>query len=158
MKALRSFAIALGLLVVTDPAPVMAAQFNSFVGNWAGSGIITGRDGARERLRCRGTFTGGGNVLNMNLRCASDSYKFELQSDIAGDGNNISGSWNEMTRRVYGSITGRIVGSRIEASAIAAGFTAAILLTARGHNQQVSIQSPGSEISEVSISLARGGR
>ena len=30
--------------------------------------------------------------------------------------------------------------------------------TARGNSQQVSIRAPGSEISEVSISLARGGR
>jgi len=50
---------------------------------------------------------------------------------------------------VYGSVSGRVSGSRIDASAVAAGFTAAISLTVRGSSQQVSIRSPGSEISDV---------
>ena len=158
MNAFRVFAITLGLLIAGWATPAPAQQFNQFVGNWSGSGTITVKDGERERLRCRGQFTGGGSALNMHLRCASDSYKFELQSDIRSDGNNISGSWNELTRHVYGSISGRIAGNRIDASAVAAGFTASISLATRGNNQQVLIRAPGSEISEVSISLARGGR
>src|SRR5688500_5853443 len=147
MKAFKTFAIVLGLLTMAEGTS--AADFRHFLGNWAGSGTITVRDGARERLRCRGSFTGGGSALNMNLRCASDSYKFELQSDIKADADNISGTWNEMTRHVYGSISGRAVGNRIEASAVAPGFTAAISLATRGNTQQVSIRAPGSEISEV---------
>jgi hypothetical protein len=158
MKAVRTFAVALGFLVGASEVPASAAQFNQFVGNWAGSGTITIRDGARERLRCRVRFTGGNNELSLSLRCASDSYKFELQSDITADGNNISGSWNELTRHVYGTISGRTTGNRIDASAVAAGFTASISLFARGNSQQVSIRAPGSEISEVAISLSRGGR
>jgi hypothetical protein len=158
MKTVKFFALALafGLLTMGDTAS--ATDFRSFLGNWAGSGTITVRDGARERLRCRGSFTGGDSALNMNLRCASDSYRFELQSDIRADGSNISGTWNEMTRHVFGSISGRATGNRIDASAVAAGFTAAIALTARGNSQQVSIRAPGSEISEVAISLSRSGR
>jgi hypothetical protein len=158
MKAFKTFAVAFGMLAIAGEAPAPAAQFNQFVGNWSGSGTITVRDGGRERLRCRGSFAGGGNTLSMTLRCASDSYKFELQSDVRADGNNISGSWNELTRHVYGSISGRVTGNRIDASAVAAGFTASISLAARGNSQQVSIRAPGSEISEVSISLSRGGR
>jgi hypothetical protein len=156
MKALKTFALTLALFTIADSA--LAADFRQFLGNWSGSGTITVRDGGRERLRCRGGFAGGGDALNMSLRCASDSYKFELQSDIRAEGNNISGSWNELTRHVYGSVAGRAVGNRIEASAVAAGFTASITLAVRGNTQQVSIRSPGSEISEVSISLSRGGR
>jgi hypothetical protein len=156
MKSFKTFAIALGLLTIAEGAS--AADFRHFLGNWAGSGTITVRDGARERLRCRGRFTNGGNSLSMGLRCASDSYHFELQSDIRSEGSNISGTWNELTRNVFGQISGRAVGNRIEASAVAAGFTASIGLTARGNSQQVSIRSPGSEITEVAISLSRSGR
>jgi hypothetical protein len=156
MRGFKTCAIALGLFAVTHGAS--AADFKHFLGNWAGSGTITVKDGARERLRCRGSFTGGERTLNMSLRCASDSYKFELQSDIRAEGDNISGSWNELTRHVYGSVSGRAVGNRIEASAVAAGFTAAISLATRGNTQQVSIRAPGSEISEVAISLSRSGR
>jgi hypothetical protein len=155
-KAFKASAIIVCLLAVAGAAPAWGQQFNQFVGNWSGAGTITIKDGTRERLRCRGRFTGGGNALTMGLRCASDSYTFELQSDIRADGTDISGSWNETTRQVYGTLTGRTVGSRIDASAVAAGFSAAISLYARGNSQQVSIRSPGSEISEVSVSLARG--
>src|SRR5688572_29744065 len=79
MNAFQTFAVALGLLTIADGAPASAQQFNQFVGNWSGSGTITVRDGGRERLRCRGQFTGGSNALTMALRCASDSYRFELQ-------------------------------------------------------------------------------
>jgi hypothetical protein len=156
MNAFRTLAFALGLLAIAGWTPAPAQQFRPFVGNWSGSGAITLKDGGRERLRCRGRFTGGDNVLNLGLRCASDSYNFELQSDLKADGNNISGSWNELTRNVFGSLTGRISGSRIDASAVAAGFTAAISLHARGNSQQVSIRAPGSEISDVAITLSRG--
>jgi hypothetical protein len=155
MNAFKTFLIALGLLAVGGVTPAPAQQFKHFFGDWSGTGAITLRDGLRERLRCRGRFTGGGNVLNLGLRCASDSYNFELQSDLKADGSNISGSWNELTHNVYGSISGRVNGSRIDASAIAPGFTAAIALYARGNSQQVSIRAPGSEISEVAITLSR---
>ena len=44
----------------------------------------------------------------LSLRCASDSYKFELASDITSEGGNISGSWNETTRGVVGSLSGKV--------------------------------------------------
>lgn len=159
MNALKTFTIALGFLTAAS-GMATAEPFTPFAGSWAGSGTITVQDGSKERLRCRGNFRpgSGGSALSLNLRCASDSYKFEFQSDVTSDGGNISGSWNEVTRSVYGSVSGRISGNRIDASAVAAGFTAAIALTARGNSQHVSIRAPGSEISEVSISLARGGR
>ena len=53
------------------------------------------------------------NALALSLRCASDSYKFDLASDITTDGANISGSWNETTRGVIGSLSGKISGSNI---------------------------------------------
>jgi hypothetical protein len=38
------------------------------------------------------------------------------------------------------------------------GFNATLSLTTRGNRQEVLIRSPGSEISEVAISLSRKGR
>jgi hypothetical protein len=163
MNALKTaaFTIALGvtgLAVGTTQAADRA--FANFTGNWSGSGTITVKDGGRERIRCRGRYTASqeGSTLTLGLRCASDSYKFELQSDITNDGGNVSGTWNEVTRQVYGSLNGRVSGGHIQATAQSVGFTASLSLTTRGNHQSVSIRSPGSEISEVAISLARAGR
>ena len=154
-------AITLGLLSLSVEAPRAADNpFSHFAGNWSGTGTITVQGGSRERIRCRGQYTAAprGSSLTMGLRCAGDSYKFELQSDITYDGGNISGTWNEVTRQVYGSLSGRSTNSRIEAVAQSVGFTATLLVATRGNHQSVSIKSPGSEISEVAVSLARSAR
>jgi hypothetical protein len=161
MKA-RTFglaAFAFGSVFLAAQAPQAAdAPFSRFMGNWSGSGTISVRDGGRERIRCRGSNTGGGNQLKLGLVCASDSYKFELQSDITYEGGNISGSWGEVTRSVYGSLSGNMSSNQIQALAQAAGFSATLSISTRGNRQQVLIRSPGSEISEVAISLGRLGR
>ena len=155
-----AFAIALGFFGFTAAASQAAENpFSHFIGSWSGSGTITVQEGARERIRCRGKYTASEQgTLTLGLRCASDSYKFELQSDITYDGGNISGSWNETTRQVFGSLSGRSNSNHIQAIAQSVGFTASLSLTIRGNHQRVSIKSPGSEISEVAISLARSGR
>ena len=127
-----------------------------FAGNWSGSGKITTDNGTSERIRCRSNNTASGNALALNLRCASDSYKFELSSDISYDGGNISGSWNENTRGVFGKLSGKANGNNIQATASAVGFTASLSIRSGGGAQNVLMKSPGSEISEVSISMARG--
>ena len=94
--------------------------------------------------------------MTLSLRCASDSYKFELASDITSDGSNISGSWNETTRGVVGSLSGKATASNIQATANAVGFNASLAIQSSGNALSVLIRSPGSEISEVSVSMAKG--
>jgi hypothetical protein len=149
-------AIAAGLLAATT-AIGAADPFSAFAGNWAGSGTIEVNN-AKERIRCRSTNTESGNSLKLTLRCASDSYRFELQSDISYEGGNISGSWSETSRGVTGSLSGRMSGGRIQATAQSVSFNASLSIVSSGGRQNVSIRSPGSEISEVAISLARAGR
>jgi hypothetical protein len=131
--------------------------FTLITGNWAGSGKITVSNGSNERIRCRGMYRpadkGG---LGLNLRCASDSYKFELASDIAYDGGNISGSWNEASRGIFGTLVGKATSALIQATASSVGFSATLLIRTVGNSQTVTMRSPGSEISEVSITLIRG--
>jgi hypothetical protein len=152
-------AAVIGFLAFASHAPQAAeAPFARFIGTWSGSGTISVKDGASERIRCRGNNTGSGNQLRLGLTCASDSYKFELQSDITYEDGNISGSWGETTRSVYGSLSGRMTSGQIQANAQAAGFNASLSISTRGNRQQVLIRSPGSEISEVAISMGRSGR
>ena len=127
-----------------------------FAGTWSGNGKITVQNGTSERIRCRSTNSAKGNALTLSMRCASDSYKFDLGSDIAAEGANISGSWNETSRGVIGSLSGKISGSNITATATSVGVTAALSIRTSGNALSVSIRSPGSEISEVAVTMARG--
>jgi hypothetical protein len=152
-----AIAVAAGLFFAADTPRAAENLFLQFSGNWSGSGKIVAQNGSNERIRCRSTNKAEGNSLALALRCASDSYKFELSSDISSDGGNLSGSWNENTRGVFGTLSGKVSGSNIQATASAVGFTAAMSIRSGGGALNVSIRSPGSEISEVSISMAKGG-
>jgi len=156
---IAALAISFGLLISTASAPRAAENpLGHFAGSWSGSGKIVVSNGASERIRCRGTYRPSEAGLSLSLRCASDSYKFELSSDITYEAGNISGSWNEASRGVTGSLSGKATATHIEASTQAVGFTASLSIALRGNSQSVVIRSPGSEISEVSVSMARAGR
>jgi hypothetical protein len=153
-----ALAVTAGLLAfAAQTATAADGPLAHFAGSWSGSGRIIVQNGSSERIRCRSSNTASGNSLGLSLRCASDSYKFELASDITSDGGgNLSGSWNETTRGVVGSIEGRASGNNIQATANAVGFNAALAIRASGSSLSVTIRSPGSEIQEVAISMARG--
>ncbi|HEX7789097.1 MAG TPA: hypothetical protein VF467_01050 [Afipia sp.] len=148
---------ALAAAVLMAPAVAQAdSPFANYAGNWSGNGTITIAEGGTERIRCRGTYTvdGSGNNLHQVLRCASDSYKFELTSDIAARGGNITGSWSEASRGVNGSVEGSIANGQVTALVQTNGYAATFNVSTRGNRQSVAISSKG-ELRAVNISLAK---
>jgi hypothetical protein len=89
------------------------------------------------------------------LRCASDSYKFDLSSNVTSQGDRIVGTWSEASRNINGNLQGKAGGGRIDVFVEAAGFAANLTLLTRGNKQSVSIDSKG-EIRGVSINMVRG--
>jgi hypothetical protein len=138
------------------PAMAQSAPFAGLAGAWSGSGSITLSDGSRERLRCKAIYrvAPGENALQQSLRCASDSYKIELSSDVVSEGGRVSGSWSETSRGVSGSLQGRASGGRIAVTVDAPGFSANLTLSTTGNRQSVSIVSDG-DLRNVSIAMTR---
>jgi hypothetical protein len=126
-------------------------------GSWSGGGTLSTTDGNQERLRCRASYDVGGTgaELHLSLRCASESYNFDLASDVQYRGGAISGSWSEASRNASGTLSGRAAGDRIEASARSESFSAELSLTTRGDRQTVSIRPQGTNIAGVSLTLQR---
>ena len=145
-----------GWMVMAFPARAQLAPFSGLAGLWTGSGSIALSDGSRERLRCRATYQvdGSGMRLQQTLRCASDSYKFDLGSNVVSDGARLSGTWSETSRGISGTLQGHSNSGRISAVADAAGFSANLNLMTRGNRQSVSIVSQG-DIRDVSITMIR---
>jgi hypothetical protein len=135
-----------------------AGPFAEFSGSWAGNGTIRPQSGNSERIRCNGTYNPrGSNDLQVQLRCASDSYKFDLSGQIsAGANNQITGQWNENSRGVGGSVTGTVRGERLLMHTETAGFSADLSMVMRGKRQDVTITSHGGgEIVNASITMSR---
>ena len=150
---------ALAMLAATafsSPSQAQAGPFSGLAGVWSGAGTVTLDDGSSERIRCRATYAVGeaGHGLNQTLTCASDSYKFDLRSNVVAEGTEISGSWSELSRNISGTIQGRGSNGIIQVVASAAGFNANIALTTRGNRQSVSIRSEGA-FRSANITLSR---
>lgn len=133
-------------------------SFESLAGLWSGSGAVETSDGLHERVRCKATYDvkNAGHSVKLDLRCASDAYKFDLSSNIVQDGEALSGNWFESTHRVGGKLSGRNVGGLIEARAEGDTFTALLTVGTKGSRQSFLMESPGAKVSQVSINLLRG--
>lgn len=152
---LLAAASAAAVVLASDAA--FAGPFSAFDGNWTGNGTITTTSGAKERLRCRAHYDvgSGGMTLNQNLTCASDSYKFNVVSDVHAEGKSISGSWTETTRNAQGQISGTIGPTQISAQVQGIGFTARIGIAARAGGQAVTISPTGTDISNVTVTMTK---
>ena len=133
-----------------------SGPFAGLAGNWSGGGTVTLDDGSTERIRCRASYAvgAGGNGLQQTLTCASDSYKFNLTSNLVAQGSAVSGTWNETSRNINGNIEGRSSGGVFQVVATSPGFTANLTLTTKGNKQSVVILAE-SQFRGASISLSR---
>ncbi len=106
------------------PGHAQQGPFADLPGSWAGGGNITLSSGSRERIQCRATYDvgGGGNNLQLALRCASDSYNFDFRGNATYSDGNISGNWNETTQSAAGQFSGRVKGNRIDGQGRGADF------------------------------------
>jgi hypothetical protein len=138
-------------------AEAARSPFNGLNGSWAGDGIVQLAGGSKESIRCRATYSVdvGRDNLKQVLRCASDSYKFQLKSDVSHNNGAISGRWEESSRNQAGNITGRARGDQIDARIESASFAGLITVRTRGNRQTVLMSSPGSEVSKVTITMRR---
>ncbi len=150
--------VAAALGVAANSSHAAMSPFRAMAGSWSGGGTISMADGEREALRCRASYdvAGSGNEVNLNLRCASASYNFDLTSEAQYRGGAVSGSWSEASRNASGSLSGRANGDHIDVAARGQNFAANLSLTTRGNRQTISIQPEGqSDISGVSLALER---
>ena len=157
LKGLILGAVALlAASLFSAPSQAQSGPFNGLAGVWSGAGTVTLDDGSNERIRCRATYAVGeaGHGLNQTLTCASDSYKFDLRTNVIAEGNNITGSWSEISRNISGTIQGSGTSGAIQVVASAAGFSANITVTTRGNRQTVLIRSEGS-FKAANITLSR---
>ncbi|HWL19560.1 MAG TPA: hypothetical protein VNS33_07840 [Bradyrhizobium sp.] len=131
--------------------------FAGFDGNWSGTGTVALSDGTTERIRCKADYkvNGTGLGLKQSLHCASDSYKFDLSSDVTSQGGRISGNWTEASRNIFGNLQGTAGGGQIEVFVEANGFAANLTLRTTGNKQTVQINSKG-EIRGVNITMVKG--
>src|SRR3954453_17442791 len=156
-QAIKTAGIGAALMLSVSASHAQSGPFAGFDGSWSGGGTVALSDGSTERIRCKADYkvNGSGLGLKQNLHCASDSYKFDLSSEVTSNGERISGNWSERSRNIFGNLQGTAGGGQIDVFVEAAGFAANLTLTTRGNKQSVQISSKG-EIRGVNITMTKG--
>ena len=74
------------------------AAFNRLAGQWSGSGTIELSNGTHESIKCRAAYDvlSDQRKLQLNIRCASDSFNFDLRASANYSAGAITGNWSEV--------------------------------------------------------------
>lgn len=133
------------------------APFATLTGTWSGRGQVRLEGGKNERISCKAYYTpkDGGTGVGIALRCASTSYTVNLRSLLSASGGRVTGSWEEETFNVSGSVTGRASPGNLAVSISGGGLNGSMSVSFGSSTQQVSINTSGSALRGISISLSR---
>ena len=152
-------AVLVAVLLASGAHSQGADPFAKLAGQWAGSGTIDLANGATEPIKCRASYDvlEEQNNLQLSIRCASDSYNFDMHASATLASSAVSGTWNEVSRNVAGKISGTAAGDRIDVVADSSAFTASLAMTTRGNKQSVVIKSKeaNAQVKGATISLQR---
>src|SRR5271163_2036112 len=107
-QAIKAAAVSAALMLSITASHAQSSPFAGFSGSWTGTGTVSLSDGSTEHIRCKAQYkvSSTGTGLKQTLDCASDSYKFDLTSDVSSNGDRISGTWSEASRKVFGQVDG----------------------------------------------------
>ena len=155
--AIVTRASAAAVLMLLSGAASAADGLNALAGSWTGGGTIQMTSGASERLKCRADYnvSGGGASATQTLKCASDSYRVDISSNVGVNGQNVVGNWSETTRGVSGQITGTLRGNDISATIAGPGFGAGLSIGTKGSAQTINIRVNGGDVQSVSLNLKK---
>jgi hypothetical protein len=157
-QAIKAAGVGAALMLSVSAGQAQSSgPFAGFDGAWTGTGTVSLSDGTTEHIRCKASYkvNGTGLGLKQKLDCASDSYKFDLTSDVTSNGERISGNWSEASRNIFGNLQGTAGGGQIDVFVEANGFAANLTLRTNGTKQTVQISSKG-EIRGVNITMVKG--
>jgi hypothetical protein len=134
-----------------------AGPFEGLEGLWGGSGTVTYSSGTKERLRCRVQYVIAPtpDSLSQALRCASDSYNFQINALYLNQNGTITGVWDEKYLEISGTITGQASAGIITGNLHGPGFLAKVLVNTNGNSQIVRIGAEGQEIEEVAVEVRK---
>src|ERR1700680_1946670 len=83
-QAIKAAGVGAVLMLSVSAGHAQSGPFAGFDGAGAASGTVSLSDGSTEHIRCKANYkvNGTGLELKQSLDCASDSYKFDLTSDV----------------------------------------------------------------------------
>lgn len=148
------------LLLGSGISAAAESPFAGLSGSWSGSGTVTYASGTTEHLSCRVKYDRNNaqaseDSVQQTLRCASDSYKFQINAYYRNQAGTVTGHWDELVLDIHGSITGSVTAGKITGNLHGPTFLASVLVDTRGNEQTVIISAEDKDIRQVSVAVRR---
>jgi hypothetical protein len=151
---------ATALVAVANPVIAQKADtpFAALTGTWSGGGQVRLEGGKTERISCKAYYTprDAGAGVGIALRCASTTFSINLRSTLSSAGGRVTGTWEEQTFNASGDLVGRASPGNLAVAISGGGFNGSMTVSFGGATQQVSINTSGTALKGVSISLSKG--
>lgn len=152
------------MIIVSGQMPVAAQEldvakpFRPLLGWWIGHGRLGFTNGETEMVKCRATYRNmqTGNDLRQVVRCASASGKVEVQSLIALQGEQLSGTWSEKKYNFSGDLSGQTVPGGFRVKVSGSDVKANMTVVVRGDRHLVEIQFSESTLIGLTMVFSRG--
>jgi hypothetical protein len=156
MTKVASLVLTICLSIFSGAQAQGTAPFQQLAGQWSGSGTIDLANGTHESIKCKASYDvlEERNNLQLNIRCASDSYNFDLRGSATYAAGAIKGTWSESTRNAAGTISGTANRDQFQIVATGPSFSASMTLTVRADSQSVVIKSQDAKATLKSVSIA----
>jgi hypothetical protein len=134
------------------------APFLGMEGTWSGGGMISLSGGNTERIRCRGNYGVDqyGTRLLQDVRCASDSYRFDFRVEAIAKNDEISGTWIEKDRQLSGTLNGLVLSGYFNMVIGAPTFSANLAAKVKSGRQKIWIGSTNEFPASAHIEMLKG--
>jgi hypothetical protein len=133
-----------------------APLFERLAGAWVGVGSAAVEGARPERIRCRADYRPSGpSQLRLRLRCASDSFNLDIESEITREGDRIVGSWSEAGAGVSGEVRGAVGADGMRAVVTGLGLSGQLSMMLRGDVQAISLSTRGQFSASAAVTLRR---
>ena len=144
------------LVAMLAASGATAAPIEELDGYWSGGGTVVLSEGT-ERVKCavRYRVGQGGTQIKQTLRCASADYAISATADLAVNGAQVTGNWEEKTYSATGEVSGRYTGGSFVLTIKGATFTASMNVELSSCKQSIQIRPRGLEVRRISMSLAK---
>lgn len=135
------------------------APFLGMEGSWSGGGTIILSAGNTERIRCRGNYGVDqyGTRLVQDVRCASDSYRFDFRVEAIAKNDEISGTWIEKDRQLSGTLNGLVLSGYFNMVIGAPTFSANLAAKVKSGRQKIWIGSTNEFPAAAHIEMLKAG-
>ncbi len=144
------------LLALAGAAPAAQPSFKGLAGSWSGGGTITLEGGAKEKVRCSGSASGGANTLSQSIRCASTSYRFVISSSLRLEGSSVRGNFSESQYGFDASVFGKATANGFRLSLRGNTVSASGSVSGSPTSQSINLSLAGTKVRRVSINLRKG--